>query len=66
MEQNDQQQYVKAQPEVLPEPTYAPFLLAASVTLFGWGFISTWIFCIAGLAGICISIYLWIKALLNE
>ena len=57
---------VKARPEVLPEPTYMPFLMAFSLLLLGWGLLSTWIISVAGIIGIGISIYGWIKDLLHE
>jgi hypothetical protein len=60
------QEYVKAKPGVLPKPTYMPFLFAFSLLLFGWGLISTWIISVAGVVGMCISIYGWIKELLHE
>lgn len=60
------QEYVKAKPEILPRPTYMPFVLAFSLVLLGWGLLSTWIISVAGVAGICISLYGWIKDLLNE
>lgn len=60
------QEYVKAKPEVLPEPTYMPFLLALSLLFIGWGLLSTWIISVAGFLGFCISLYGWIKALLHE
>jgi hypothetical protein len=60
------QEYVKAKPEILPKPTYMPFVLAFSILLLGWGLISTWIISAAGFAGVCISIYGWIKELLHE
>jgi hypothetical protein len=60
------QEYVKAKPEILPKPTYMPFVLAFSILLLGWGLLSTWIISVAGLIGICISLYGWIKELLHE
>lgn len=60
------QEYVKAKPEVMPEPTYMPFLLALSLLFIGWGLVSTWIISVAGAIGFFISIYGWIKALLHE
>jgi hypothetical protein len=60
------QEYVKAKPEVLPEPTYMPFVLAFSLLLVGWGLLANWIIFAAGFIGICISIYSWIKELLHE
>jgi hypothetical protein len=60
------QEYVKAKPETLPEPTYMPFVLAFSLLLVGWGLLANWIIFAAGLIGICISLYGWIKELLHE
>ena len=60
------QEYVKAKPEILPRPTYMPFIFAFSLSLIGWGLLSNWIIFAAGIIGICISLYGWIKELLNE
>lgn len=60
------QEYVKARPEVLPKPTYMPFLFAFSLMLLGWGLLSSWMISVAGLVGMGISIHGWIKDLLNE
>jgi hypothetical protein len=60
------QEYVKARPEDLPKPTYVPFLFAFSLLLLGWGLIATWIISVAGIIGMGISIYAWIKELLYE
>jgi len=60
------QEYVKAKPEILPKPTYMPFLFAISLLFVGWGLLSTWIIAVAGVIGMFISIYGWIKELLHE
>jgi hypothetical protein len=60
------QEYVKAKPEDLPKPTYIPFLLAFSLLLLAWGLIAIWIISVAGIIGMCISIYAWVKELLYE
>ena len=65
-EQNKEKELVKAQPEILPLPTYMPFLLVISVVFLAWGLISTWIFCAAGLLGMIYSLTGWIKELLYE
>lgn len=59
-------EFVKAKPEILPKPTYMPFVLAISVLFLAWGLLSTWIISVAGAVGIFISIYGWIKAMLYE
>jgi hypothetical protein len=60
------QEFVKAKPEILPKPTYMPFLLAFSLLLFGWGLLVNFIISAAGLLGMFISLYGWIKELLHE
>lgn len=65
-EATTKQQYVKAQPEKLPRPTYMPFFLAVSLMFIGWGLLSTWIIAVAGGIGVCISLMGWIKELLHE
>jgi hypothetical protein len=60
------QRFVKAKPEVLPKPSYVPFMFAMSLVFFGWGLISYWLITVTGLAGMCISLYYWIKILINE
>lgn len=60
------QEYVKARPEILPKPTYMPFVLAFSLLLMGWGLLANWIIFAAGMIGICISLYGWIKDLVHE
>jgi len=64
--ENKPQQYVKAKPEVLPKPTYMPFLFAMSLVFFAFGLLSYWLITIAGLTGMSISIYGWIKILIDE
>ncbi|MGN6163935.1 MAG: hypothetical protein ACTHOF_05270 [Flavisolibacter sp.] len=59
-------EFVKAKPEILPAPTYMPFVLAVSVLFLAWGLLSTWIISLAGVIGICISVYGWIKTMLYE
>jgi len=65
-EQSIVQEYVKARPEVLPKSSYMPFLFAFSFLLLGWGLLSTWMILLAGIIGMGISIYGWIKELLHE
>lgn len=60
------QEYVKAKPEILPKPTYIPFVFAFSLLLLGWGLLANWIISFSGFIGICISLYGWIKELLDE
>lgn len=64
--ENRLQQFVKAKPEVLPKPTYLPFMFAMSLVFFGWGLISYWLITLAGLTGVCVSIFYWIKTLIDE
>ncbi len=64
--EKEPQRFVKAKPEILPGPAYVPFMLAMSLVFFGWGLISYWLISIVGLAGMGISIYYWIKILIDE
>ncbi|MGV3529325.1 MAG: hypothetical protein ACO1OO_10560 [Flavisolibacter sp.] len=63
---NTEQQYLKAQPEKMPQPTYMPFFLAVSLLFLAWGLLSTWIIAVAGGVGTCISLIGWIKHMLHE
>src|SRR5947209_17864904 len=36
------QEFVKAKPEVMPEPTYWPFVFAVSLMFLGWGLLTLW------------------------
>ncbi len=60
------QEFVKAKPEILPRPTYMPFVLAISLLFVCWGLLANWIISLAGFIGMCISFYGWIKELLHE
>lgn len=66
IEMENEVEFVKAKPEILPAPTYMPFVLAVSVLFLAWGLLSTWIISLAGVIGICISVYGWIKTMLYE
>lgn len=65
-EEQAPQEYVRAEPQDLPKPTYMPFTFAFSLLMVGWGLLSTWIIFVAGLVGMGISIFGWIKELLDE
>jgi hypothetical protein len=60
------EQKVKAKPEVLPKPTYWPFIMAATLLFIDWGLISTWILSVAGAIGFFIALGGWIKEMLYE
>lgn len=64
--ENETGQYVPAQPEQMPPPTYWPFILAVSLLFLGWGLLTTWIIAVAGGIGIVVAITGWIKDLLYE
>ncbi|HET8572660.1 MAG TPA: hypothetical protein VFL76_02205 [Edaphocola sp.] len=61
-----QEQWQKATPRKLPDPTYWPFFLAMGLAFFVWGFIAGWIICMAGLLILMISLTGWVKILRNE
>jgi hypothetical protein len=66
IKQEQRTQWVKAKPEILPRPSYMPFLLALSLALLFWGLISTWIITVTGVIGVVISLHGWIKDMLND
>ncbi len=62
----NQNETVKAKPEVLPKPTYWPFFLALGLMFLGWGLLTTWYFSVAGLIIFIISLIGWINILRHE
>lgn len=62
----EQEKFVKAKPEILPQPTYTPFLLALSFLFIGWGLLTSWVIAVGGGGGLCFAIYGWIKQMLYE
>ncbi|MFL5742249.1 MAG: hypothetical protein ACJ75B_18640 [Flavisolibacter sp.] len=66
IKKEDLQVWVKAKPEILPRPTYMPFLLALSFVLMAWGLLATWILSVTGLIGLMISLHGWIKEMLHD
>jgi len=57
---------IKAKPEVLPEPTYWPFFLALGIMLMGWGLLTMWLISVTGLLVFVISLIQWINILRHE
>ena len=53
-------------PEVLPEPTAWPALLAFGICLFGWGIVTSWVVSVVGLALMAASIGGWITRMRHE
>ncbi|MGI8952610.1 MAG: hypothetical protein ACR2FN_13630 [Chitinophagaceae bacterium] len=66
MTNSSAQENTKAKPKKIPRPTYWPFFTAISLMFFGWGLLTIWIICVAGLIGFFISLAGWIKELLYE
>ncbi|MGZ3839978.1 MAG: hypothetical protein ACXVBP_14595 [Flavisolibacter sp.] len=56
----------KLPPELIPKPTYWPFMLAVSLLFMGWGVISYWIISLAGTLGFFIALRGWIKEIIDE
>lgn len=50
----------------LPRPTYWPAALAFGITLFAWGFVTTFYITLAGLLVIFLALGGWIGDLLHE
>lgn len=66
MNSQNENEKVKAKPEVLPEPTYWPFFLALGLMFGGWGLLTTWYISVAGLAVFIVSLIGWINILRHE
>ncbi|MEP6626394.1 MAG: hypothetical protein ABJA32_00370 [Ginsengibacter sp.] len=62
----NQNENVKAKPEVLPEPTYWPFFLAMGLAFLGWGLLTTWLISLAGFIILVIALVGWINILRHE
>jgi hypothetical protein len=62
----NQNEKVKAKPEVLPEPTYWPFFLAMGLAFLGWGLLTTWLISLAGFIILVIALVGWINILRHE
>lgn len=58
--------WLKAQPEELPSPTYWPFFLAMGLTFLFWGILTSWIIVLVGLFIFIISLAGWINILRHE
>ncbi len=65
-ENNPDLKLTKAQPEILPKPTYWPFFLAIGILFLGWGLLAGWPFAVGGGIVFIISIIGWINNLRNE
>lgn len=63
---DEENQWLKASPEKLPEPTYWPFFLALGLVLLFWGIITSWVIIIIGAIVFIISLTGWIKVLRHE
>ena len=60
------EQWEKARPEKLPEPTYWPFFLAMGITFIFWGLLTIWIILVAGILIFIYSLIGWINAMRHE
>jgi len=66
MEETEHTNKIKALPEKLPAPTYAPFFVAMGIAFIFWGLISSFIISIAGAITFFFGLSIWIKNLLDE
>ncbi|MEO6843719.1 MAG: hypothetical protein ABI184_01030, partial [Ginsengibacter sp.] len=66
MNLQNQNEKVKAKPEILPEPTYWPFFLAMGIAFLGWGLLTTWLISLAGFIILVVSLIGWINILRHE
>ena len=56
----------KLPPQHLPKPTYMPAMFALGVTLFFWGFITSWVIFVAGVILLAVSLGGWIWDIKDE
>lgn len=56
----------KARPEILPNPTYWPFFLAMGLAFMFWGLLTTWVILIAGFIIFSIALIGWINQMRHE
>lgn len=56
----------KAKPEILPQPTYWPFFLAMGLVFIFWGLLTTWVVLLAGILIFVIALTGWINQLRHE
>jgi hypothetical protein len=53
-------------PEVLPEPTYWPVILAAGITFTAWGVVTSFLLSILGLGMSAVALVNWIGDIRHE
>jgi hypothetical protein len=56
----------KARPAVIPEPTYWPAALALGAMLLLWGLLTSWMISVVGLGLFSLSLSGWIRDILRE
>ena len=56
----------KARPAVIPEPTYWPAALALGSMLLFWGLLTSWMISVTGLGLFSLSLAGWIRDILRE
>lgn len=65
-EQISKEEWMKAQPQELPKPTYYPFFLALGLIFLGWGILAGWIIGVAGFIIVVAALTGWINLLRHE
>lgn len=58
--------WTRALPEVLPQPTYWPAVLALGIVLFAWGFVTTLIISGIGLILMVLALKGWVGDIRRE
>jgi hypothetical protein len=56
----------KALPAVIPEPTYWPAAMALGSMLLFWGLLTSWMISVTGLGLFSLSLSGWIRDILRE
>lgn len=66
MKSPEQIEWTIATPSVLPSTSYWPFFMAVGMLFLGWGLLTSWIFSLAGLIVLMISLAGWINLMRHE
>jgi hypothetical protein len=65
-QQPSREGWSRAQPEIVPRPTYWPAAMAFGITFILWGLITSWVVLLAGFLALGAALLGWIEELLLE
>lgn len=62
----DDIEYDLAEPQILPTPTFWPFVMAVGLTFLLWWIVASWIVGVVGFCLFVVGLYGWIQELRKE